>query len=99
MRHLLCAALLCASPAIAETLVARSGDDHVKVMDAACPYAAVLRFIPEDKRALFRKADTRVNGERFFACWVLIEDQVFLIYEDGDKGAVPASAFKLDDQV
>ena len=96
---LIAAAIAAAGSAIAETRVARHGDDHVKLMEAPCPYASVLRFIPEEKRDLFRKADTRIGGERFFACWVLIDDQVFLIYEDGDKGAVPVSDFKLDDQV
>jgi len=96
---LIAAAIAAAGSAIAETRVARTGDDHVKLMEAPCPYASVLRFIPEDKRALFSKADTRVNGERFFACWIVLDDQIGLIYEDGDRGLIPVSSFNLDDQV
>jgi hypothetical protein len=99
MRSLILALVIASSPAIAETRVARNGDDHVKLIEVPCPYASVLRFIPEDRRAEFRKADARVNGERFFACWIMLEDQVGLIYEDGDRGLIPAAAFKLDDQV
>jgi hypothetical protein len=99
MRLLILAAALAAGSTMAETRVARNGDDHVKLIEAPCPYASVLRFIPEDRRAEFRKADARVNGERFFACWIVLDDQVGLIYEDGDRGLIPASAFKLDDQV
>ena len=96
----LIASLLVGFPSVADgTLVARNGDDQVRIFDKPCPYASVLRFIPEEKRALFRKADTRVGGQRWFACWIKLDDHYGLIYEDGDKGVIPVSEFKLDDEV
>lgn len=95
MRKLFIAALMAAGPAFAGSeMVAQQGDDVVRLMGEPCPYASVLRFIPEDKRAEFGKADTRVGGQRFFACWRLAGGQVHLVYEDGDHGAVPLSHFK-----
>jgi hypothetical protein len=103
MRSKICAALIAASfavPAFAATeMIAKYGDDYVRLMDAPCPYASVLRFINEDQRKHFRKADTRVGGQRYFACFAILGDQVALVYEDGDKGLVPASEFKPDEGV
>jgi hypothetical protein len=100
MRLVLGAALFAASVAIAGTeMVAKQGDDVVRLMDAPCPYASVLRFIPEEARKEFRKADTRVGGQRYFACFRLLGSTVQVVYEDGDQGMIPSDHFKPDEGV
>jgi hypothetical protein len=95
MRSILIAAVLAAGPAIAaQEMIAKSGDDHVRLIDAPCPYASVLMHIPEANRKAFRKADARVGGQRYFACFALKGDQVIIVYEDGDLGQIPAADFK-----
>lgn len=80
MRNLIvAAALVAAGPAFADK-VATSGNDQIRLIDAPCPYASVLRFIPENRREEFRKADTRIGGQRFFACWLPFGDYIGLVY-------------------
>jgi hypothetical protein len=95
MRKFLIAACLAAGPAMSATeMVARNGDDSIRIVDATCETASVLRHIPEAKRKEFRKADGRVGGQRYFACWIQQGEQVFVVWEDGDLGMIPVSDFK-----
>lgn len=94
MRLAICAALLCASPAIAQTMVARHGDSQVTLFDKPCEIASVLRFIPEGHRQVFRKADANIAGQRWFACFRVVRDQVHMVYEDGDQGLIDVADFK-----
>lgn len=97
MRYSLALAILLASPAFAaQEMVAKSGDDVVRLIDLPCPYASVLRFIQDDYRKQFRKAEARVSGQRYFACFRLVDSTVHLIYEDGDQGMVPAGEFRAE---
>jgi hypothetical protein len=96
MRVLLIAALAAGSAFAGTEMVAKQGDDVVRLMDAPCPYASVLRFIPDEARKEFRKADTRVGGQRYFACFRLLGSTVQVLYEDGDVGMIPADQFKPD---
>lgn len=101
MRHcLLAAALLCAPPAFAgPDRVAKSGDNAVRIMDKPCVIASVLMHIPEPHRKAFRKADATIEGQRYFACWRLVEDKVHLVYEDSDQGVIDASEFRPDEGI
>ena len=95
MRKLLAAALLCASPAFAgPDRVAKQGNDWVRFMDKPCPYASVIRFIPDGERAEYQKADAHFQGQRYFACWRDVGGQVHLWYEDGDQGLIPERDIK-----
>lgn len=96
MRTLIVAALMAAGPAFADR-VAKQGDDEVRLMDKACPYASVLRFIPENQRSEYQKAEGRFQGKRYFACWLDVGNGVHLYWEDGDQGFVPSRDIK-DDQ-
>lgn len=86
--------LLIAGPLLAGDRIASRGGDHVRISDLPCPYASVLRFIPEEQRKDFQKADSRFQGQRYFACWRNIGEAVHLIYEDGDQGVIPVSELK-----
>jgi hypothetical protein len=97
MRLRFLAALLAAAPAFAaQEMVAKSGDDVVRIYDLPCPYASVLRFIPEEARATFRKAEARIGGQRWFACFRLVGAQVHLVYEDADQGLIDAGEFNAE---
>lgn len=69
------------------------GTDSVTLRDKACP-ASVLERITPEHRSNFRKADGLVNGKPYLGCWVLERDVVFLMWEDGDQGIIPAKNFK-----
>lgn len=80
-------------PAMAD-LVASNGHDYVRIQDAPCP-AALLALVPPEQHDLYRAAFSHVNAREYRACWTLLPDgRVFLRYEDGDQGLVPAAQFK-----
>lgn len=95
MRHcLLAAALLCA-PAFAQTqMIAKNGDNSVRIIDKPCVVASVLMHIPASERPAFRKAEAKIDGQRYFACWRLVGDKIHLVYEDSDQGLIHVSEFK-----
>jgi hypothetical protein len=95
MRSILIAAAIAAGPAFAASeMVARQGDDSIRISEAKCETASVLRHIKPELRKNFRKADARIGGQRYFACWMLQASTVFVVYEDGDLGLVPLQEFK-----
>jgi hypothetical protein len=95
MRNLLIAAIFAAGPALAQTeMVARQGNDEVRIYDQKCETASVLRHIPEAQRKLFRKAMATIGGQRWYACYVIMQGGAYLVFEDGDHGFVPAGDFK-----
>ena len=42
----------------------------------------------------FRAASAVFQGQRFQACWRMMGNAAYLIYEDGDQGVIPASELK-----
>jgi hypothetical protein len=93
MRALIALALL-ATPVYAETMVARQGNDQVALYDKPCEVASVLRFIPENLRKTFRRADAQIGGQRWFACFRVVDRSIHVIYEDGEQGVIPVEEFK-----
>lgn len=95
MKTLLVAALLAAGPAVAD-VIARSGEDSVRLTQSPCAIAEHPAFptgIPE----VFRAASAVVSKQMYVACWALRSDgQVFIVYDDGDAGLIPAGMFKQD---
>jgi hypothetical protein len=75
-------------------LVARQGDDSVRLHDTACTSAAVLARLDADQVREFRAADARFQGQDFVACWRLMGNVAFLVYEDGDQGVIPVQELK-----
>lgn len=41
-----------------------------------------------------RVARLQTKDAEFTGCWILREGVVFILWDDGDRGAVPASVFK-----
>lgn len=87
MNRLLLALAIVATPALADRVASRDGVE-VRLMDKPCPYGSVIRFIPEDMRSKYQKADATVDGKRYFACWREIPSGVHLYWEDGDEGLI-----------
>lgn len=95
MRACVLAISLIASTAFAsQEMVARQGNDEVRIYDKKCETASVLRHIPEANRAQFRKAMATIGGKRWYACYVIMQGGAYLVYEDGDQGFVPGGDFK-----
>lgn len=75
--------------------IARQGSDYVIVhTGSACTNDKILSVIPAEYQDKFRAAEAHVNGQDYKACFILHEEMVYLVYEDGDKGVIPASAFE-----
>jgi hypothetical protein len=75
--------------------VAQQGDDYVLLRDTAgsCP-AAIQEKINPDQVGRFKRADVKIQGQTFVACWAEASGYAFLVYEDGDQGAIPLELFK-----
>ena len=89
-----CAALATfAVAASAQDLIARQGDDSVRLSEDACKSELVLSRIDGDGSE-FHAASAVFQGQRFQACWRMMGNAAYLVYEDGDQGIIPASELK-----
>lgn len=91
-----CAAIatLAAAPVFAQDLIARQGDDSVRLSDDACKSDLILsRLEPRDIKE-YHAASAVFQGQRFNACWRMMGNAAYLIYEDGDQGIIPAQELK-----
>jgi hypothetical protein len=91
-----CAAIatLAAAPVFAQDLIARQGDDSVRLSEEACKSDLVLsRLEPGDIKD-YHAASAVFQGQRFQACWRMMGNAAYLIYEDGDQGIIPAQELK-----
>lgn len=88
-----CAALALA-PAFAENLVARQGDDSVRLADTPCQAREVLVRIEPDAHKEYKSATAQLQGQRFVACWREMGNVAHLVYEDGDQGIIPMIELK-----
>jgi hypothetical protein len=97
MRKLLCAALLCAASSVhAQVLVARQGDDSVRLTGAECKSQLVLDRLDPSVAPHYRAASAVFQGQSYVACWRLVGNAAHLVYEDGDQGIIPATHLKPD---
>ena len=90
---ILCAALA-ASSAFADDLVARQGNDSVRLAETPCTSNEVLGHLPPQVRTEFKSASAQVEGKTFTACWRKAGGSAHLVYEDGDQGLIPLSDLK-----
>lgn len=90
-----CAALAAfAAPSFAQDLIARQGDDSVRLSEAACKSELVLSRIEAGTAGEYRAASAVFQGQRFQACWRMMGNAAYLVYEDGDQGIIPAHELK-----
>jgi hypothetical protein len=91
----ICAALATAvAPVFAQELVARQGDDSVRLSDSECKSELVLSRIEPGMAGEFHAASAVFQGQRFQACWRMVGNAAYLVYEDGDQGIIPADELK-----
>lgn len=84
----LCAALAFA-PAFAEDLVAREGNDSVRLADAPCENPVIMKLVEPEAHTEYKAASATVQGQNFVACWRAMGSVAHLVYEDGDQGIIP----------
>jgi hypothetical protein len=91
-----CAALATFSvaPAFAQDLIARQGDDSVRLSEESCKSELVISRLEPGLAKEFRSASAQFQGQRFVACWRMMGNAAYLIYEDGDQGIIPAAELK-----
>jgi hypothetical protein len=92
---LLCAAALVAAPVLADELVAKNGNDSVRLSDSPCSSEQVLNRLKPQYRSELRDATAVVQGQTFKACWIVEGQAAHLLYEDGDQGLIPLADFKI----
>jgi hypothetical protein len=92
----LAAAAFATTPSFAQELVARQGDDSVRLSDAACSSELVLRRIDPATAGEYKAASAVFQGQRFTACWRMMGNVAHLVYEDGDQGIIPVAELKPD---
>jgi hypothetical protein len=90
---ILCAALAAGS-AFADELVARQGNDTVRLAETPCTSTEVLGQLPPQSRSEFMAASAQVEGKTFTACWRKAGQSAHLVYEDGDQGLIPLADLK-----
>lgn len=88
------AAAIAAAPSFAQTLVARQGDDSVRLSDGECKSQLVLSRLQGEQTEDFHAATAVFQGQNFNACWRQMGNVAFLIYEDGDQGIIPLQELK-----
>lgn len=89
----LCAALA-VGPALAESLVARNGNDSVRLADGPCTSELVLSRLQPQMHGQYKAASAVVEGQTFSACWRVVGNAAHLLYEDGDQGIIPLAELK-----
>jgi hypothetical protein len=95
MKRILAAALAAgiATSSFAD-LVATSGKNELRLMDAPCVHGGVLGMLKPEWRPKFKKAAADVNGKMLYACWIdTMDGAYFVLFEDGDGQAYPIQAF------
>lgn len=91
-----CAALaaFAAAPSFAQELVARQGDDSVRLSDTACTSQEVLNRLEPGTADDYKAASAVFQGQKFNACWRVMGNVAHLVYEDGDQGIIPIQELK-----
>lgn len=88
------AAAVAAAPAFSQELVARQGDDSVRLSDGACQSELVLARVEPGSQDEYKAATARFQGQNFVACWRTMGGVAHLVYEDGDQGIIPMQELK-----
>ena len=93
-----CAAIaaFAAAPVFAQELVARQGDDSVRLSEDACSSELVLKRLDPDSAGEYKAASAVFQGQKFNACWRIMGNVAHLVYEDGDQGIIPIQELKPD---
>ena len=94
---LVCAAVAAfAAPSFAQELIARQGNDSVRLSENACSSELVLRRLEPATVAEYKAASAEFQGQRYTACWRIMGNVAHLVYEDGDQGIIPVRELKPD---
>src|SRR4051812_30941507 len=88
------AAAFAAAPSFAQDLVARQGNDSVRLSDDSCKSELVLSRLEAGQSEEFHAATAVFQGQNFVACWRVMGNVAFLLYEDGDQGVIPIHELK-----
>jgi hypothetical protein len=83
-----------AAPSFAQELVARQGNDSVRLSDSACASELVLARVEAGARQEYKAASAVFQGQNFTACWRVMGNVAHLVYEDGDQGIIPIQELK-----
>jgi hypothetical protein len=86
---------LCTPLAYAGDMVAKDGEDTVRLSELPCP-VDVLKVLPQGTRGHYRAAFVQFQGKSYDACWTKYGQSAHLVYPDGDQGLIPFSDFKQD---
>jgi hypothetical protein len=75
-----CAALAASPrrPSFAQDLIARQGDDSVRLSEESCKSELVISRLDPGLAGQFRSASAVFQGQRFQACWRMMGNAAYL---------------------
>ena len=74
--------------------LAPGAHDSVRLSEEACKSELVISRLEPGMADEFHAASAMFQGQRFQACWRMMGNAAYLIYEDGDQGIIPAAELK-----
>lgn len=75
------------------SLIARHGENWVRVQEGPCTNPKILGMVKEDFHRLLKQGTGVFEGKPFGMCWFLNGPTVYVIWEDGDASEIPAGMF------
>lgn len=77
-------------------LQATNGKDVAILYDTPCTNAKALALVPEQFRAVAKRAEVFTNKQKYNVCAVVLEQRgaVAFQYDDGDVGVIPLADFR-----
>lgn len=75
------------------SLIARHGENWVRVQEGPCVNERILSMVKPDFHRLLKQGTGVFEGKPFGMCWFLNGPTVYVIWEDGDASEIPAGMF------
>lgn len=93
-KSILCAlALTCSGVALADKYTTSQGSTHVAVDTEKACHADMLPQFPKELHERLRAGVATHEGKQHKICFVEMENEIYVFWDDGDQGLIPKSVF------
>ena len=94
-------AILLPLSALADRSTVMRNDDgkgnYARLFAVPCANDLILAKTPPEYRPQLQAGETSIDGKVYGMCWMMLQDgSVAMLYDDGDYGRMPASAFRVE---
>lgn len=80
--------------ASAGDLISTNGGNWLRLSASPCTHEGILSQLKADFRDQFQAGSAHSSGIGYAVCWIERDGLAFVVFEDGDRGIYPMSAFK-----